>query len=364
MNMKKIGIITINDFSNYGNRLQCYAVQEYLREKGFIVENIYNKYSADNKFILVLKSVYWCFQSISSLKIIKKRMDNFSKFNQLIQFSSEKIINGKYSKNLNTLYDYFVTGSDQVWNPMDSGRSETDFLAFASDGKKVSFSASMGVDTIPAEKESEYKRLLSDFKSISVREESAKRIIERITGRNDVEVLVDPTMLLNIEIWNSVMEKPNLNEYFDLNYILVYFLGESKEYRKLIDHYANEMNCQVINIYDKRSTWYSCGPQHFLYLIKHAQLICTDSYHSAIFSFLFNRPFVMFGREHRKMNMNTRMTSFLEKFHLSDRRYSQEKSLNEYLEWDYSTGYGVLKNEKKKAEIFFRNVYDDIGEYV
>ena len=47
--MKKIGIITINDFSNYGNRLQCYAVQEYLREKGFIVENIYNKYSADNK---------------------------------------------------------------------------------------------------------------------------------------------------------------------------------------------------------------------------------------------------------------------------------------------------------------------------
>ena len=72
MNMKKIGIITINDFSNYGNRLQCYAVQEYLREKGFIVENIYNKYSADNKFILVLKSVYWCFQSISSLKIIKK----------------------------------------------------------------------------------------------------------------------------------------------------------------------------------------------------------------------------------------------------------------------------------------------------
>lgn len=41
--MKKIGIITINDFGNYGNRLQCYAVQHYLESMGYSVENIYDR---------------------------------------------------------------------------------------------------------------------------------------------------------------------------------------------------------------------------------------------------------------------------------------------------------------------------------
>ena len=35
INTGKIYIITINDFENYGNRLQNYAVQYVLRELGF-----------------------------------------------------------------------------------------------------------------------------------------------------------------------------------------------------------------------------------------------------------------------------------------------------------------------------------------
>ena len=52
--MKKIGIITINDFNNYGNRVQCYAVQEKLKEMNYIVENIYNV-NNNNIFISNLK---------------------------------------------------------------------------------------------------------------------------------------------------------------------------------------------------------------------------------------------------------------------------------------------------------------------
>ncbi|NLM25557.1 MAG: hypothetical protein GX208_05520 [Firmicutes bacterium] len=40
--MKKIGIITICDYTNYGNRLQNYAVQEVLRTFGYEVETVAN----------------------------------------------------------------------------------------------------------------------------------------------------------------------------------------------------------------------------------------------------------------------------------------------------------------------------------
>ena len=41
--MKKIGILTINDDGNYGNRLQNYAVQHVLEKKGFEVNTISNQ---------------------------------------------------------------------------------------------------------------------------------------------------------------------------------------------------------------------------------------------------------------------------------------------------------------------------------
>lgn len=36
----KLELITINDLTNYGNRLQNYATQKFLQKKGFQVENI------------------------------------------------------------------------------------------------------------------------------------------------------------------------------------------------------------------------------------------------------------------------------------------------------------------------------------
>ena len=41
--MKKIGILTINDDGNYGNRLQNYAVQKILEKFNFEVETINNQ---------------------------------------------------------------------------------------------------------------------------------------------------------------------------------------------------------------------------------------------------------------------------------------------------------------------------------
>ena len=48
--MKKIAIVTLNGYHNYGNRLQNYAAQEVLKSLGFHVETIiYESREANEK---------------------------------------------------------------------------------------------------------------------------------------------------------------------------------------------------------------------------------------------------------------------------------------------------------------------------
>ena len=353
--MQKIGIITINDFNNYGNRLQCYAVQRYLENMGYAVENIYNENTSENAIVNFGKILIRGLRNFGKREIVSARKQNFNEFNKQIKFSDNCIINGWHDKGLNEKYDFFITGSDQVWNPYDSGRSEIDFLSFASDEKKISFSASIGADSLPDYATEKYKEYLNNFKSISVREESAKKIIEALTGRKDVELLVDPTMLLTVDDWEEISQKPNFN--YDSKYILSYFLGGSKEYVDIIRSIAEKNSCKIIDIYDKNSVFYSCGPQHFLDLEKNAFLVCTDSFHSAVFAFLFNTPFITFNRNNTKINMNSRMDTFLSDFGLKDRKYDVGRNLDEYLESDYSSGYKILEQKREEAKKFFARAF-------
>ena len=119
---------------------------------------------------------------------------------------------------------------------------------------------------------------------MSVREDTGKKIIEDLTNRDDIEVLIDPTMLLTIERWENVMKKPE--QYRGEKYILCYFLGNlSDEKKEAINAIAKEKKCKIINLLDKNDLYYSSGPSEFLWLEKNAELICTDSFHSSVFGF-------------------------------------------------------------------------------
>ena len=129
-------------------------------------------------------------------------------------------------------------------------------------------------------------------------------------------------------------------------------MGNCKEKDAVIKDLAKKYCCEVIDIYDKNSIFYTCGPQHFLELEKNAFLICTDSFHSAVFAFLFNKPFIVFDRKNTKINMNTRIENFLSKFELQQNKFIGNKNVDEYLQWDYSEGYKILEQEREKATQF------------
>ena len=52
-----IGIVTINDYDNYGNRLQNYALQEVLAELGYNSETLINYPYSNTKDKFILRQI-------------------------------------------------------------------------------------------------------------------------------------------------------------------------------------------------------------------------------------------------------------------------------------------------------------------
>lgn len=357
----KIGIITINDNDNYGNRLQNYATQEILKKidnnnEVITIKNDNNmNYKSSNRVKYNIKKIKYYLKNI--LTSIKKdgRKRAFLEFDKKITFSKE-IFSPYNNSILDKKYDCFFVGSDQVWNP--NGRmTDIDLLKFASDSKKNSFAASIAVNDIndPTKKE-EFQKSLSKFNHVSVREDRGKEIIEEVTGRKDIEVIVDPTMLLLENDWDKMSKKPK--QLNSTKYILNYFLGElSQERKEEIERIAKENECDIINILDKKSPFYQTGPSEFLYLEKNAFLICTDSFHSSVFALLYNRPFVVFDREDSNIKMNSRIETLINKFNLKNRKF-ERKITEENLNHNYAEAYEILEKEREKANNFLKKALD------
>ncbi len=344
--MKKVGIITIFDENNYGNRLQNYAVQEVLKSLNLEPETIKNVRIVNDRNCLE-----------EAKNVFHGRRKKFLEFNsENMQLSSDVIYHDEVPENFHEKYDYFIIGSDQIWNYNFTERfSDFSFARFAPKEKRISFSASFGISHVPNNTYEKYEAL-NEMKAISVRENIGKDIVKGITGRDDCIVLLDPTMMLSAEKWATVMKKPE--QLKSKKYILKYFLGNvSKEKNDEIEKFAKENGCDVIDILD-RDSFYASGPAEFLYLIKNAFLVLTDSFHSCVFSIIFDRPFLIFDRDEDGMrDMNSRIETLLQKFELKNKKFINNIS-DKHLETNYENVATILKKEQEKVIEFLTNALD------
>jgi len=351
--MKNAAIITLYGEYNFGNRLQNYAVQEILKQHNIKATTLKNEPVLNVKKNYILRSLkYLLFPNKEEKAFGEKRKENFRLFNQNIQIEKKTFNFWKLNRYQN--YDYYFVGSDQIWNPYFGRLRDFDLVEFVDNENKIAFSASFGVEEIPEEYKEKTAQALKKFKAISVREDAGKKIIDGLLVDKEVEVLVDPTMLLTDKKWDKVAKKPiELNEE---KYILTYFLGTiSEERRREIERIAKENNCIIINPLDKNSKFYNVGPSEFIYLEKNAFLVCTDSFHSCVFAILYHRPFVVFDREDNVKSMNSRLETLLSKFELGDRKFKKEIS-KELLQCNYDKTDVILEEERKKAENFLTGV--------
>jgi len=340
--MKKAGIITLCNEYNFGNRLQNYAVQEVLKTFNLEVETI--KYLG-------------LYDKVASEKnnIHKNRLAKFRKFNENVKFSKDTMYKElDLPENFSDNFDYFVMGSDQIWNfTFTRLFSDKAFASFAPKEKKISFSASFGVNYIPEEGTELYemcKNNIQDIRAISVREDAGKDIVEKLTGRTDVEVLIDPTMMLKQEDWETVMKKPESLKTD--KFIVKSFLGNaSEDYWREIRRIAEENDCEIIDISDENSPYYDMGPAEFLYLEKNAFLVATDSFHSCVFAILFSTPFIVFERDDEEESMHSRIETLLKTFKMENRIF--DKTIDDtLLNSNYTEAHKILENERSRVNEF------------
>lgn len=361
----KIAILTLCTYNNYGNRLQNYALQKFLSRYAEIVDTIWyeKKNFLPEKPLWDWKILIKCILNRHNMRKNMKYSygkDCIKEYN--IKKFSDKYIKIKYDygirENLNNEYDYFIVGSDQVWNPQYNGYFYEKFIKFAEVKKRIAYAASFGLNYIPDNKKSLYKESLRQMNYISVREKVGAGMIKDLINK-DVPVLVDPTILISKEEWEKILMKPDW--YNGEKYIFTYFLGysfENKDIREKLEKFGNKYGYKVFNLMDKSNLdLYTSKVEEFLYLIKNASLVCTDSFHGAVFSIIMNTPFVVIERDtkNKELKMNSRIESLLELFGLKDRCIENNMFNvfdNKFWNVDFSNVEAIQKREIKRSKDF------------
>ena len=364
--MKRIGIITLIDYKNYGNRLQNYALQEVLKDLGAIPETIEILHNIKKKSVFsrlirnlvtpnFIKNILRYYRNKKYSKYILQRIEGFRGFtSQYIIRSNFYISESFYPQDQLESYNYFITGSDQVWNPYFNFCSPIYFLEFAPPHKRIAYAPSFGIDSIPDIFVEKYTLWLSQINHISVRELAGAKIIRQLTGR-EAQVVLDPTMLLTKERWLSIAKKDEKKPKSE--YLLAYFLGRvSKKNNKHIIQIAERYNLEIVRLADVNDIdRFTITPEEFLDYISSAKVICTDSFHGAVFAILFHIPFIVFDRDDSSPSMKSRLESLLKTFNLES-RYFSEGLLNEQLfDIEFSKTDLILSREREKSLNFLRD---------
>ncbi|MGE9890104.1 polysaccharide pyruvyl transferase family protein [Mediterraneibacter faecis] len=358
----KIGIVTIVDYTNYGNRLQNYAVTEILKKRFNcqVVTLVPHKEKRfyDGNYVGWIKDqivkILCFFPTIAEKRFgcTVTRWANFHRWNKRIP-TKDYYQTPCLSASLNKEFDYFFAGSDQIWNYNFSWRRFEDyFLEFAENRKKIAICGSFGVEEIPEKWKQIYYDGLSDFSHISVREDAGQTIIKKLLDR-DVPVLIDPVMMLSKDEWLKVAKKPRVNCLKP--YVLKYYLGDELEEEK-IDTWAKQNGYEVYELMNEKvPELYSAGPGEFISLISKAALVCSDSFHCIAFSIIFSIPFVVYARQGEVNNMISRLNTLLEKFGFQN-RWNYLLSEDQYLDCDYGHVKYLLEKEQKKFVEYVSNI--------
>ena len=356
----RIGLVTIIHGQNYGNRLQNYAIQTFLGKKGHVVETIrHQDYIFDKSFKLrqLLKKL-----SVVGYTKRARRIDTFSKFNKsYIKFSPYFVKSGDIDETISKVYDVFLCGSDQVWNPDYFEEKDSYFLSFVKDKPKIAFSASFGIDNIDDAEKERIKNRLNEMTAISIREESGKRIIKELT-EIDAMLVPDPTLLLDAKDWIEIEKKPKFK--IENQYALIYLLGHydrdtvlkfkenlNKKYNQVIFLENEYIHLDISN--DKE---FAVNPSEFIWLVRNSALFVTDSFHAIIFSLIFKKKFSIIERDTTEGDLSSRIVQLIEMFNIK----------NPYCEWavekisetevDSALVEKVISEQKAKTENYWKRV--------
>ncbi len=350
--MKSIGIMTFSSsLSNYGQILQAYALQSYLRKQGYDAFLIHY----DPWYFFELnreRPLGYMKFLIKNLPVIRKFLKGYiyqeKDLCRFSQFKSQHLIYGdrvyhllKELKVNPPVADVYLTGSDQVWGRCVPNMEPYMFNFGNIHIPRIAYAASFG-RTIVSKKEIKYaSSLLQRYKAVGVRELSGIDVCKQL-GYDNARFTPDPTILLNKEEWMEV--SGNCNPFkTEKKKIFIYscYLPKGSLLESL-KHIGGDMEIIISDIINPDPTYARLSIEEWLGAIQNADYIITNSFHATMFSLYFNRPFITFKyKKGEGDQMNTRLTSILSQTGLTERFLSLSEIsdsrciLDKPINWDF-----------------------------
>lgn len=344
--------ITFHKAVNYGAILQTYALQRSILKLG-VDNNIidYDCKLISNEYKLVnTKSIKSFIKSLIAFRIYYYKKDKFKSFiKKYIILTNPVTKDILKSEEFNNKYDFFITGSDQVWNYEITNLDDAYFLNFVKDESKIkSYAASFGISYIPNNLISKYKNYLKRFSSILVREKTGVELTKKLIDKK-VNVVIDPVLLLDKNEWNEIVFKTKFDDIKD-KYILVYM--ETPYIKLFAENLSAKYKIPIFNIADlilkKKNkignTESKLGPEEFVNAIKNAKFVVTGSFHAVVFSIIYNKEFFINNVDKTKENRSSRQKDLLDLLEIKDREiFNHDDDANfSLIDWN---------NVNKKLEI-------------
>lgn len=366
----KCGIVTFNQVINYGAALQMFALQHYINEELDCECEVINYYSRslqqeyDKPSIRKMLHPKVILSFIINNTYTTYNYEGFERFkHQNIRFSKNCYKSIEDLRKAEDEYDFFIAGSDQVFNLYCCKFDDAFMLSFVDDNKKKnSYAASLGITNIPNELKEQYRTLLGGFNHISVRETVSSEVLYNLLGFYP-QVCVDPCFLLLKQEWDEIATPINVNK----EYIFLYLIIEDRKILHFVRKLAKKNKLDIIYVNDRflkpfgMVSYRKISPDQWIYLLKNAKIVVTNSYHGIVFSCIYKKIFYPFLLQ-KNVQVNSRIRDILKKFEL-DRliiQDSYDESVLAYDSIDFSYYEVILENERKNSIEFLTRM---IGEY-
>lgn len=375
--MRKIGLITLFE-ENYGSILQCYSTKTFVESLGYECDVLSFNEAPRNfieKLAKYIKKILKILRYPSFLRYIvnekrkkthsslslgtRKRMEDFISQTFHPQKVTEKDL--KKSDWINQ-YDFFIAGSDQIWSPKKDIYPFR-FLSFAPIEKRITLSVSFGISDVPEYNKKQIRKLLQNYKSISVREETGIKIVEKYSSAKAIRT-ADPTIIYTKKNWEDFSNGLSI----DSDYILVHFLDTpNKIALKSINELTTRLGINVIAVgynYEifrklKNFKFMDASPKEYIALISQAKYILTDSFHTSIFSINLTKEFFVFARQYSLIPQSSRIIDLLHRFNLSNRFITSINDLNRALqEKNTDDVQKTIQNERDALREYLKNALE------
>ena len=308
----RIGILTFHWATNYGAILQCYALQEYLRDQGHDVEIINYK---PRHFDFWAKYVRrpWLLKDFRKDLIARKKESKLVQFRSKYLNMTKRYYSAEEMNKAQLHYDIVISGSDQVLNSSftlygENKPTSAYYLQAFPKSHRIGYAVSFGCNKYPDIALGYAKQWINYFDKIGVREQTGLHILDSMGFNGIKQIVPDPTLLRGKALFKNI----KIEQHNRTNYICAYILRKHIElpYNNVV--YIDDFNNPL-------------SMEQWLDTIIRSKYLVTNSYHGMIVAILNHVPFAVLADA---SHMNDRFYSLLGRVGLTNRILNKESDIS------------------------------------